>query len=345
MVTVWSMRDFSKVATVPVFEALEGGVSSTPPAVHAAVRQERRRRALGGSLARGSERAAAVEPALGQGRRTFARPHFLPSFLSCAAAVTFLPAGTSFPGLPSSKGSGGRGGGGKAGAPPVCFATGGEKGVVRLWRADTGQCVYEQPASLAAASTSAGGILELDVLPGGAGLLAATQDCRLLFHSPAGGDLAAARQLIGNNDEVTDIRWLSLGGAGGTGGKGGKGGDQQQQHQHQQPSHLAVSTNSDQIRVFDAATMSCTATLVGHTDTVLALDALRLPDGDGATRALLASGSKDASVRVWSLPAARCIGEGGMGAGCVPQPTAAACCRSSHHGTAQSPWRGPRGVA
>ncbi|PSC70582.1 transducin beta 3 isoform B [Micractinium conductrix] len=229
VVTVWNLSNHSKLATVPVYEALEG--------------------------------------------------------------LAYLPPGAPFPGLPAS--SGGRQGG-KA-ATPVCFATGGERGVVQLWRADTGKCVYEQPAAAAAAASAAGGIVELELLPGGAGLLTATQDCRLLMHAPAGGDLAVTRQLIGNNDEVTDMRFLTLGG--GDGGDGGGDGA---------PTHLAVSTNSDQIRLFDARTLSCTATLAGHTDTVLALDALRLPGG----AALLASAGKDASLRLWSLPAARCVGVG-----------------------------------
>ena len=243
--------------------------------------------------------------------------------------MAFLPPGLAFPGLPAA-------GSGKAGkAPPACFATGGERGVVRLWRADTAKCVYEQPASAAVASAAAGGIVELALLPGGVGLLTATQDCRLLFHRPAGGQLAVDRQLIGNNDEVTDIRFLTLpAGAGSASGAadGGAdaaaaaaGGEQQQGAAAAAaaalPTHLAVSTNSDQIRIFDAASLACTATLAGHTDTVLALDALRLPSG--AT--LLASGSKDASLRLWSLPDARCVGacqggagRGGAGRGGVP---------------------------
>ena len=208
--------------------------------------------------------------------------------------------------------------------------------MVKLWRADTGKCLYEQPAAAAVASSSAGGIVELALLPSGDGLLTATQDCRLLFHRPVDGGLAVQRQLIGNNDEVTDLRFLTLpgshdstaGAAGAAGGEsggeqhGGEAGEDEEGHEaedHEQheaaaaaaraaalPTHLAVATNSEQIRLFDAASMNCTATLTGHTDTVLALDALRLPGGEAM---LLASASKDASVRLWGLPAARCVGE------------------------------------
>ncbi len=67
------------------------------------------------------------------------------------------------------------------------------------------------------------------------------------------GRLALARQLIGNNDEVTDLRLLGS---------------------PEAPTHLALATNSPAVRVFDIQTLNCTATLAGHTDTVLVMDAL-----------------------------------------------------------------------
>lgn len=70
------------------------------------------------------------------------------------------------------------------------------------------------------------------------------------------------------------------------------------------PTHLAVSTNSEHIRLFDCASLGCAATLAGHSDIVLCLDALRTAEG----QTLLASGSKDNAVRVWALPQGRCIG-------------------------------------
>lgn len=67
-------------------------------------------------------------------------------------------------------------------------------------------------------------------------------------------ELHLARQLIGNIDEVTDLRLLGPPAA---------------------PEQLAVATNSPVIRLFDTQSLSCTATLAGHTDTVLVLDATR----------------------------------------------------------------------
>jgi U3 small nucleolar RNA-associated protein 13 len=70
------------------------------------------------------------------------------------------------------------------------------------------------------------------------------------------------------------------------------------------PTHVAVSTNSEHIRLFDCATLGCCATLAGHSDIVLCLDALRLPSG----QTLLASGGKDNAVRAWVVPQGACIG-------------------------------------
>ena len=62
-----------------------------------------------------------------------------------------------------------------------------------------------------------------------------------------------------------------------------------------------------QVRLFDTATLSCTAALIGHTDTVLAIDARPAgPAAEGST--LLVSGAKDRSIRLWEAPSGRCIG-------------------------------------
>lgn len=66
-----------------------------------------------------------------------------------------------------------------------------------------------------------GGIVELAALPGSRALVACTQDCRVVVYEPAGpgkapdeGPAAAgalsSRQLIGNSDEVTDLRFFSM---------------------------------------------------------------------------------------------------------------------------------------
>ncbi|KAK9810337.1 hypothetical protein WJX72_008955 [[Myrmecia] bisecta] len=194
-------------------------------------------------------------------------------------AATFLPAHAGFPGTTRE--------GVTDSKAKQCqfFATAGEKGVLKIWRSDTGRCVYEQSAE--AGSNLGGQLTHVALLPGNQGLMAVTADCRLLFYQlqvqedskPA---LQLTTQLIGNNDEITDLHFIGS---------------------HDSPSHVAVSTNSEHIRLFDLERLNCTATLAGHTDIVLSLDALPLAPG----RTLLASGAKDNTVRLWEAPLGRCL--------------------------------------
>ncbi|KAL6770716.1 hypothetical protein ACKKBF_B32345 [Auxenochlorella protothecoides x Auxenochlorella symbiontica] len=204
-------------------------------------------------------------------------------------------------------------------APAAVFATGGERGRVRVWRSDTGACVAtgagEGPADAPAAEGT--GVVEL--LGGRRGLhaagqpvplVAATQDGRLLVHAPGSGVAAPPRQLVGNNDEVTDVRFVERRASGAGAGPS--------------PACVAVATNSPVIRVFSTPRFDCLASLAGHSAAVLALDAALLAappgveDGESNRSALqlLASGSKDCGVRVWDVSAGTCLalGEGHVGA-------------------------------
>lgn len=105
----------------------------------------------------------------------------------------------------------------------------------------------------------------------------------------------------------------------------------------EEPTHLAVATNSESVRLFSLATLSCTTSLVGHRDIVLCLDAAvmrtqqhaaagahTMPDASdasgllpssngaaaGSNMCVLASGAKDHAVRVWDSASGRCIGLG-----------------------------------
>ena len=89
--------------------------------------------------------------------------------------------------------------------------------------------------------------------------------------------LPPPRQLIGDLDEVTDLRLIS-------------------KDQDSLPTRVAVATNSPNIMVFELDTMNCCRTLTGHADIVLAMDIVRGIDRKAGVR-LLASGGKDAQVR------------------------------------------------
>ncbi|MQM07751.1 hypothetical protein Taro_040595 [Colocasia esculenta] len=67
---------------------------------------------------------------------------------------------------------------------------------------------------------------------------------------------------------------------------------------------LAVAALSEEVRIYDVATMSCSYVLAGHTDTVLCLDTCVLNTG----KACIVTGSKDNSARLWNAVDRKCIG-------------------------------------
>ena len=207
-----------------------------------------------------------------------------------------------------------------AASPGLLFATGGEKGVVKVWCSSTARCISDELPSMPA-PTEAGSIVELATACGGSpyDVVAATQDGRVLLLSllaapaddgPAADSTAQEsaedpkkkkrktidtknktnapaaamkrhiglfRQFIGNNDEVTDLKFSSDG------------------------SRLAVSTNSEHVHVYDGKTLGCLDTLTGHNEAVLSLDCTRKSVGSDSGIDLLASGSKDNTVRLWDI--------------------------------------------
>lgn len=141
------------------------------------------------------------------------------SSCTCSGLVV-LPQGSAFPGavdLTASQQPSAAAGGGRV----LAFATAGERGAVRVWRSDTGTCVYTHvggPGGLpedlpdSGKTSKAGGattakakskapaaaavppgceLVELALLPGGRGLLAATGDARLLLLVPEVGPVPA----------------------------------------------------------------------------------------------------------------------------------------------------------
>ena len=119
--------------------------------------------------------------------------------------------------------------------------------------------------------------------------------------------LSLTRQLIGNLDEVTDLRLLGQPGAA--------------------PSHVALATNSPILRLFNTATLSCTATLAGHSDTVLALDATHAPGA--AARASRGTLGVEETACGATCSAASCALRGARRfdrCGIVQAGTATACC-------------------
>ncbi|KAJ3601529.1 hypothetical protein NHX12_032497 [Muraenolepis orangiensis] len=186
------------------------------------------------------------------------------------------------------------------------FITAGSKGVLRVWEAGTSRCVYTQtlPSAAPSAGQEDGGGADGDdprsltyLLPMGASsrVAAVTAEHNITLYQLAG--LRTQQQFVGYNDEILDVKFLG-----------------------KDDSHIVVSTNSCQLKVFELLTNSCQI-LYGHTDTVLSLDVFKkgslfasCAKGSGHANAVgcvsfsrmkesfIASGSQDCTVKVWDLP-------------------------------------------
>ncbi|EJD54407.1 WD40 repeat-like protein [Auricularia subglabra TFB-10046 SS5] len=154
---------------------------------------------------------------------------------------------------------------------------GGEKGLVRVWDALTGKelVTLGEHAHTSKAVEEQQEILSICHIPSISSLASIHADQNVVFYSLSTG--RTTRQLIGFNDEIVDAIFLSPSDTPDT--------------------HLAVATNSSLIRVYSTSLEMLDASLLSaHSDVVLCLD--RGPGGK-----LLASGSKDRTVRIWAYSA------------------------------------------
>ncbi|GLJ48904.1 hypothetical protein SUGI_1031530 [Cryptomeria japonica] len=180
---------------------------------------------------------------------------------------------------------------------PVHFLTVGERGIIRIWFSEGAICLYEQKSSDAIISSNEdelkGGFVSAVLQPSAQGVLCVTADQRFLFYDLVESDedecdLRLTKQLIGYNEEVVDLKFVG-----------------------EEENLLAVATNSEQLRVYELASMACTYELKGHTGIVLCLDSVAV-----SGKVLLASGAQDHSVRVWDTESRSClcVATGHMGA-------------------------------
>ena len=171
------------------------------------------------------------------------------------------------------------------------FVTAGESGRLRAWEASSGKCVRQEAVPVASGGAG-GAVADRPGLSGllacGSGsVLAVTTDHNLVFHDAS--SLQPRRCLAGNNDEITDIKCVRR-----TGAASAEGSEAEEA-----TSQLAVATNSEQIKLFDASAGMACALLTGHTDVVLSLDVR-----DDAQ--LIGSASKDGTARLWDAADGRC---------------------------------------
>ncbi|KAI1883949.1 hypothetical protein AGOR_G00221340 [Albula goreensis] len=157
------------------------------------------------------------------------------------------------------------------------FITAGSKGVLRVWEASSGRCVFAQPAPVMATTPDGDGgeeewnqrsLTHCIHLPESGRITTVTAEHNLLLYQLS--PLTLQQQFVGYNDEVLDLKFLG-----------------------KDDSHIIVATNSPQLKVFKLATRSCQI-LYGHTDTVLSLDVFR-------KGAMFVSCAKDNAVRLWRM--------------------------------------------
>lgn len=150
------------------------------------------------------------------------------------------------------------------------FATGGEKGCIKVWELESMRCVQTKDIG--------GGIdaiASLFMAPKSNQVVAVTQEHN--FHFLAAATLEQDSLLPGFNDDILDIAFVD-------------------------PERIALATNSAHARLVTLQTWS-TALFVGHKNLVLSVHV----SADGAW---LATSSKDRTVRLWRTADRVCVGVG-----------------------------------
>ncbi|XP_050463329.1 transducin beta-like protein 3 [Cataglyphis hispanica] len=151
----------------------------------------------------------------------------------------------------------------------IYVASAGEKGVVKIWEMKAGKLIYTQDNSLVSPAKEQGSLSITHLLYNSTqnSFAVVSVDHNIIIHSL--NLFECKKQLIGYSDEILDIAYLGA-----------------------NDSHIALATNSCDIKLYDIASMNCQL-LCGHSDSVLALATTP------ANVNLLISSAKDNSVRVW----------------------------------------------
>ncbi|KAL9962409.1 hypothetical protein ACROYT_G031510 [Oculina patagonica] len=185
----------------------------------------------------------------------------IPAFEGVESVVT-LPQGTNCPGCEDKE--------------KEYFITAGSKGQLRVWSFQDGKCVFTETVLSAQNNENKNNSKEESdqqivyaTLCKNLGMVAfVTFDHNIVFHELK--SLKRTKQFVGYNDEILDLCFAGV-----------------------DESHLAVATNSSQLRMYDLASMNCQL-LEGHTDIILALEVNNTGD-------TLVTGSKDNTVRIWQI--------------------------------------------
>lgn len=170
----------------------------------------------------------------------------------------------------------------------LCY-TGGDKGLVRLWDVLKGTLVatmkgVEGVDDAESDEDEQRGVLSVLYSPTASSLVSIHADQNIIFHSLS--TLLSTRQIIGFNDEIVDVAFLSHPAAPPT----------SPSPLPETPdiphSHMAVATNSNLLRIYSTSSFNARL-LPGHTDMILCL-------AISPNHQWLVTGSKDHTARVWA---------------------------------------------
>ncbi|KAK6639171.1 hypothetical protein RUM43_007441 [Polyplax serrata] len=153
----------------------------------------------------------------------------------------------------------------------IYVATAGEKGIIRIFDMVGGKELYSQVNSLVSSAPEKGGLSITQLLYNSYKncFAVVTTEHNIIFHKTDTFD--CIKQLAGFSDEILDLVFV--------------GPDN---------SHVAVATNSRDIKLYNIETMGCQL-LKGHTDIVLTLTSSL------ANHCWMLSGGKDNTIRLWEL--------------------------------------------
>lgn len=160
---------------------------------------------------------------------------------------------------------------GKISEEGIYAATAGSNGLIRIWDITKSKEIYAQNNSLVSKAKEEGALAITKLLYNSklkSFAVVSVEQNIILYDLKS---FSCIKQFIGFSDEILDLALLGT-----------------------NNSHIAVATNSSDIKLYENSTMNCKL-LKGHTDLVLALST------SPTNPALLMSSGKDNTVRLWHL--------------------------------------------
>jgi U3 small nucleolar RNA-associated protein 13 len=150
----------------------------------------------------------------------------------------------------------------------------GEHGILKTWDINSGEMIDSQTKEL----NQSHPIVAMELFE--RKLVAVTGDQNIQLYNLDGINLLKySRQIAGYNEEILDMELVGT----------------------QKDSHLAVITNTEQIRLYDLKTFDCDI-IYGHSDIVLCL-------ASSYNNQYIVTGSKDNTAKVWNISLDNEIGE------------------------------------